>query len=447
MLEQASLSSHCMVMTSAHLHVGLPVKICYQTPPFRSIHPRRVLRRRTDNQLTRAAPTDSVDEFVLHTFLPSDKGPGEESSDDCAEDSVLQKRVQVLRDQLQSDAKGSQAASTSASSPDHQDLLARVTHQLQRFSPNRLSPRVRGLVLLNILVLLCGANWVVLKETEDFFDPFTFAALRFTLAAAVFSPWVKGAAQDSTIIRGGLELGMFSALAYMTQSVGLVTSDASRASFISTFTVLVVPILAGLSGRGVKPLTWASCIVALVGVGLLEQGGAPPGVGDVWNLLSALFFGLQVFRTEHYSHAIKTSKSSGPLGLIAIIVSTIAAVALVLTAIVHPGEIQNTLLHPQQSFNLMMSPQFPWRQIAFTGLLSTDFVIYIELIALHDVTSTDAAIVYTLEPVLGATLAYLLLGERWGPAGWVGAGLIVASSLTTQIFGQPDIAPPDAHSD
>ena len=58
------------------------------------------------------------------------------------------------------------------------------------------------------------------------------------------------------------------------------------------------PILAGLSGKGVKPLTWASCIVALVGVGLLEQGGAPPGVGDVWNLLSALFFGLQVIELK-----------------------------------------------------------------------------------------------------------------------------------------------------
>lgn len=226
-------------MTSAHLHVGLPSKICYQTPPFKSIHPRRVLRRRTCNQVTRAAPTDSVDEVVLRTFLPNDKDSGDESSGDCAEDSVLQKRVQVLRHQLKSDATGSQAASTSESSPDHQDLLALVTHQLQRFNPNRLSPRVRGLVLLNILVLLCGANWVVLKETEDFFDPFTFAALRFTLAAAVFSPWVKGAVQDSTILRGGLELGLFSALAYMTQSVGLVTSDASRASFISTFTVIL----------------------------------------------------------------------------------------------------------------------------------------------------------------------------------------------------------------
>lgn len=58
--------------------------------------------------------------------------------------------------------------------------------------------------------------------------------------------------------------------------------------------VLVVPLLAGISGRGVKRLTWASCIIALVGVGLLEEGGAPPSIGDFWNLLSALFFGLQV---------------------------------------------------------------------------------------------------------------------------------------------------------
>ena len=75
--------------------------------------------------------------------------------------------------------------------------------------------------------------------------------------------------------------------------------------------VLVVPLLAGISGRGVKPLTWASCVIALVGVGLLEQGGAPPGIGDVWNLLSAVFFGLQVCPfavaapaslSEHFTH-------------------------------------------------------------------------------------------------------------------------------------------------
>ncbi|KAL3162993.1 hypothetical protein ABBQ32_009425 [Trebouxia sp. C0010 RCD-2024] len=429
----------------SQLALGTLTRPCYPSRhhrfPLSSVrsHP---IARSSKNKL-HSASTDSVDDFVLRTLLPHTRDGSEGHSSN--KDSVLRQRVEALRQSLDVDSRDSTTASTSQPADDS-GLLARVTHQIQKLHPSRLSPRVRGLILLNILVLLCGANWVVLKETEGVFDPFTFAALRFTLAAAVFSPWIGDAVKDRTVLRGGLELGAWSALAYMTQSVGLVTSDASRASFISTFTVLVVPILAGLSGRGVKPLTWASCIVALLGVGLLEQGGAPPGVGDVWNLLSALFFGLQVFRTEHYSHAIKSSEKSGPLGLIAILVYTIAAVALVSCAIAHPGELQSTLLHPQQSLATVMSPAFPWRQVAFTGLLSTDFVIYIELIALHDVTSIDAAVVYTLEPVLGATLAYLLLGERWGPAGWVGAGLIVTSSLATQIFGQPDTPPPDSPS-
>lgn len=33
--------------------------------------------------------------------------------------------------------------------------------------------------------------------------------------------------------------------------------------------------------------------------------------------------------------------------------------------------------------------------------------------------------VYTLEPLWGAGFAWLLLGERWGPMGWVGASLIL----------------------
>ena len=39
------------------------------------------------------------------------------------------------------------------------------------------------------------------------------------------------------------------------------------------------------------------------------------------------------------------------------------------------------------------------------------------------------------EPVLGAGLAWAVLGERWGAWGWVGAALILVSSLSAQIFG------------
>lgn len=65
--------------------------------------------------------------------------------------------------------------------------------------------------------------------------------------------------------------------------------------------VLAVPLLAGSrlgDSRGIKPVTWLSAVGAIVGVSFLEQSGAAPGVGDLWSLLSALFFGIQA-RSHH----------------------------------------------------------------------------------------------------------------------------------------------------
>jgi drug/metabolite transporter (DMT)-like permease len=38
----------------------------------------------------------------------------------------------------------------------------------------------------------------------------------------------------------------------------------------------------------------------------------------------------------------------------------------------------------------------------------------------------------------GAAMAWAFLGERWGPMGWWGAGLILAASLACQLGGAID---------
>lgn len=43
-------------------------------------------------------------------------------------------------------------------------------------------------------------------------------------------------------------------------------------------------------------------------------------------------------------------------------------------------------------------------------------------VSLLQVSAPVAAIIYSAEPLWGAGLAYWLLGERWGPLGWAGAG-------------------------
>jgi len=58
---------------------------------------------------------------------------------------------------------------------------------------------------------------------------------------------------------------------------------------------------------------------------------------------------------------------------------------------------------------------------------------------MRDVSATETAIIYGLEPVWGAAFAWVMLGERWGMTGFVGAILIIVGSLMVQILGSiPD---------
>eukprot|EP01026_Neomeris_dumetosa_P002664 TRINITY_DN1071_c0_g2_i2.p1 TRINITY_DN1071_c0_g2~~TRINITY_DN1071_c0_g2_i2.p1 ORF type:complete len:438 (-),score=50.25 TRINITY_DN1071_c0_g2_i2:1407-2624(-) len=306
----------------------------------------------------------------------------------------------------------------------------------QRFQP---SPRVRGLILLNILTLLMASNWVVVKESEVGFDPFTFAMLRFGVASLALTPFVQKAFSNRRLWKAGAELGFWSAVGYMTQAVGLMETDASRASLISTLTVILVPVMAGLSGRGVKPLTWGAGIMALLGVSMLEGGGGhPPNMGDFWSLISAVGFALQIFRTEAICRGY-CGKYVMQLLSIAVFVTFFFSAAT--ASVMHPEGVLaalNCIAHGTlSSGNLMdLIQQCPGKEILYTGLLTTDAVLLIEMFALHDVSSVEAAIIYTMEPVLGAALAYCFLGERWGPLGWIGAALILGSSLAAQVFGE-----------
>lgn len=49
--------------------------------------------------------------------------------------------------------------------------------------------------------------------------------------------------------------------------------------------------------------------------------------------------------------------------------------------------------------------------------------------AMRDVSATETAIIYGLEPVWGAGFAWFLLGERWGAAGWIGAALVLGKEF------------------
>jgi len=193
-------------------------------------------------------------------------------------------------------------------------------------------------------MLACASTFVVLKEGQENFDPFVFSSLRFSIAAIAFSPFWRRATKDERILRAGMEIGVWAAGGYLTQSVGMVTADASRGAFLSAFTVVVVPILAGVCGTAkLKRMTWVSVGAALVGVMLLEDSGTPPSIGDFWSFASAVLFGIQIYRTEYWSKQCGPKNALPMMSVALLMIATMSVFSMLLT-------------YPQQSLYLVQNP-------------------------------------------------------------------------------------------
>ncbi|KAL6838602.1 hypothetical protein ACP4OV_031559 [Aristida adscensionis] len=294
--------------------------------------------------------------------------------------------------------------------------------------------RARSVVVLNLVTLIFASNISVVKEAETMLDPDLFNMLRFTISAIPFVPLLLKSLRDMQILIKGLELGIWVSLAYLAQAIGLVTADAGRSSFISALTVIIVPFLDGVLGAEVPSYTWFGAILSLVGVAMLELSGSPPCVGDLLNLLSAFSFAVHMLRTEHISKNIKKENFLILVGCEVFVVALISAATFMFKCFIQNVQHWNfKAWPPRELFGMVVS--FPWPAILYTGIFSTSFCLWAEVAAMRDVSATETAIIYGLEPVWGAAFAWALLGERWGAAGFVGAIFIIAGSLMVQILG------------
>ncbi|XP_039127318.1 uncharacterized protein LOC120263469 isoform X2 [Dioscorea cayenensis subsp. rotundata] len=294
------------------------------------------------------------------------------------------------------------------------------------------SPKIWSIILLNVITLIYASNIPVIKEAEMIYDPSLFTMVRFTIAGMPFIPFVLKAQKDWQTCIAGMELGLWLSLGYLAQAFGLLTSDAGRASFIAAFPVILVPLLNGMFGRTVHAFTWFGAIVSLIGIGMLECTGSPPNVGDALNLLSAMSFAIHMLRTEQISRSTKKEKFLPLLGYEVCVVAFSSTIWFFFK-----GVFAN--LNQLRSWTRMLSwdwmTSFPWLSALYTGIFSTGFCLWAEFAAMKDVSATETAIIYGLEPVWGAAFAWFLLGERWGPLGWIGAALVICGNLIVQILG------------
>lgn len=87
-------------------------------------------------------------------------------------------------------------------------------------------------------------------------------------------------------------------------------------------------------------------------------------------------FAAQVYRTEVLARALPPKST---LKVMSVSLATVALLVGCAAAVAHPAEAVSLFAHPVAHAKFLMSGLFPWSGVLYTGLLSTDLVLLIEV--------------------------------------------------------------------
>ena len=277
-----------------------------------------------------------------------------------------------------------------------------------------MNRHLRGILILTLVTLIWGSTFVVVKGALENFPPSLLMLLRFALGALVFLPLLP---RSRGSWRAGFELGFWAFLGYATQTIGLLYTTAGRSAFITALSVVLVPLIAGLLGRRVRPLVWLGALASFVGVGLLAYDGSPPNAGDFWTLVTAITYALYILALERHA------RDHDPLVLT--FTQLVWLTVLVAGWALLSGDLAQLTTTP-----------VPWTAVLYLTIAATALTTWLMAVGQRDVSAPEAAIVYSMEPVWAALFAYAVLGERLGLQGWLGGLLVVLAVIAAQLGGQ-----------
>ncbi|MCI0352404.1 MAG: DMT family transporter [Acidobacteriales bacterium] len=289
-----------------------------------------------------------------------------------------------------------------------------------------MSRSLKAHILLILVTFVWGATFVQIKDALNDITPLLFNAVRMAVAAAVLAliyrkhiPTMRRPA-----MKAGLLVGVFLTLGYEFQTAGLNLTTPSKAGFITGLYVVLVPIFLVLFWRRkIKTWTAVGVLSALVGLYLLTVpsgsgwGGNFTGAnrGDLLILICAVAFAFHIILLGRAAQRYAFEQ-------IALVqVATSAVLMLLVTPL---------LERPQ----VIWSAKVVWA-IAVTGILATSVAFAIQTWVQQFLPPTNTALIFSLEPVFAWLTSYVVLGERLGARAVVGAILILAGVLASEILG------------
>lgn len=280
-----------------------------------------------------------------------------------------------------------------------------------------MTAKTRAEGVLLAMTLIWGSTFVIGKVILAEMTPLQMISLRFASSAAIllafFHRSIFPLRRDQTV--KGVILGLFLFLGFVTQTIGLTITTASKSAFVTGMMVVFVPLLQIAVGKKSPKLgNFLGVLFVMAGLWFLTSpDGATFNTGDALTLVCALLFGLYIV----YLDSIAGDMT--PIQLTFLQMSTNAVLSLGALALFDRTPLRLT---PGSAV-----------AIIYLTLFATIMTTFLQTKFQKDTTPTRAAVIFSFEPVWAATLAAFFLGDRLGAGGIAGGVLIISGILVSEL--------------
>jgi drug/metabolite transporter (DMT)-like permease len=260
------------------------------------------------------------------------------------------------------------------------------------------------------------------------FGPIFVLAWRFTLGGFVWlllfpaarKGWTWRSVARSVLIGGLLGFGI------IVQHLGLDLTTEAVSAFLTSLTILFVPILMTMVMRKPpRPMLWLGVVVATLGVWLMT--GATPtgfGKGELLGLACSVAFSVYILAVNAIvPHEVPWRITGGQFIVTGAMCFAVCALTPHGTANLHPMAMARILATPAVWQNVVLLAIFP--TIAAFGLL-THFQPRLD--------PTRAALIYLIEPIVAAAYAAIAVHHYPVPMAGAGAALILVANVMVELL-------------
>ncbi len=245
-----------------------------------------------------------------------------------------------------------------------------------------------------------------------------------TLAITALMRWQR-VRFDRKSARDGAVLGLLLVAIFWLQTDGLQFTTTAKSGLITSLYVPFTPMLAFVIRDRVRTAHWMAALIATAGMYLLVH--VPGTLWGGWNRGDVETLFCAILSTMHVTYTARASRRSNAWVLAWMQIAITGGVSLAIAGTL-PGSngLQNVFVALQRT-NVQVA-------LTFMVCFNTVFAFWGLSKMQGYLSATEAAIIFSLEPMVAWAIGVFWIGETFSSSQTMGAGLILLGMLTAELL-------------